>query len=156
MSNLLLKRLSFKLGLFLLILASFSGCITYQKCVDKFNIKSDSVKIVTYRDSIVPVYIHATDTVKTWGNIHDTLIVHSGTAHAEAYTIHDTLLLETWSSDTLLRVKIDSCIKIINTKEKQVITVTQKAKLDNVLKWIFGIVAVIMIIVLIPRVLKKK
>ena len=151
-----MKQLSFKIGVFLCVLTCFTHCITYQKCVEKFNIKTDSVKIVTYRDTIIPVYIHATDTVRTFGNIHDTLIVHSGTAHAEAYTVHDTLLLETWSSDTTLKVKIDSCIKIINTKEKQVITITQKAKLDNVLKWIFGIVAVIMLIVLIPRVFKKK
>jgi hypothetical protein len=151
-----MKQLSFKLGLFVLILTCFTHCITYQKCVEKFNIKTDSIRIVTYRDTIVPVYIHSTDTVRTFGNIHDTLIVHSGTAHAEAYTVHDTLLLETWSSDTILKVKLDSAIKVINFKEKQVVTVTQKAKLDNVLKWVFGIVVVIMMIVLIQRVFKKK
>jgi hypothetical protein len=151
-----MKRFALTLVAFLLILVCFTSCITYQKCVEKFNIKTDSIKTVVYRDTIIPVYIHHTDTVRAYSSIHDTLIVHSGSAYAESYVVHDTLKVNVWQTDTTLKVKIDSCIKIINTKEKQVITVTQKAKLEKILWQIIVIVGIILLIILIPRMIKKK
>jgi hypothetical protein len=144
-----------KICLFLCIL-SLSSCVTYQKCIEKFNIKTDSIRTVIYRDTIVPVYIPKTDTLYAWANIHDTLIVHSGTAHAESYVVHDTLKLNIWQSDTLLKIKIDSCIKIIDNQKTTVLTITKKARLEKILLEIIIGLGIVLLIILIPRILKKK
>jgi hypothetical protein len=146
------KCLFFALSVYFLT----TSCVTYNKCRDKFNWTSDTIRTVVYRDTIIPVLIKGTDTVFATATIRDTLYVHSGLAHAQSFVVHDTLKLNVWSSDTVLKVRIDSALKVITTQNKQVVTITEKAKLDKILKWIFGCLAVVLLIVLVPRILKKK
>ena len=151
MRKLALKKMSF-LGIILLL----CSCATYKRCSAKFDWKSDTIKTVIYRDTIVPVLVHGTDTVFAWSTIRDTLIVHSGSAHGESYVIHDTLKLNVWSSDTIIKVKLDSAIKVIETRNTQIVTIKEKAKFEKILWQIIAGLSIVFFIVLIPRLLKKR
>jgi hypothetical protein len=107
-------------GLFL------TSCVTQRRCMLKFPPDTVTHVSIVYRDSIIPVYIPKHDTVFGFTNIHDTLIVHSGTAHGQSWVIHDTLKMNVWQSDTTLKVKIDSCIKIIDSQKKEIFTIREK------------------------------
>jgi hypothetical protein len=145
-----------RLILIIAIILVATSCVTYKKCVEKFQIKSDTIRTVTYRDTIIKVPILGTDTLYAWALVHDTLIVNNGTAHAITYVVHDTIHTNVWQSDTILKVRLDSAIKVIDTKEKQVITITQKAKLTKILWQIISGLAIVALMILIPRVFKKK
>ena len=137
-----------------------TSCVTYKKCVEKFQIKSDTIRTIIYRDTIINVPVLGTDTLYAWALVHDTLVVNHGTAHAITYVVHDTLKTNLWVSDTTLKVKLDSAIRVVTILNKQVVTVTEKAKFTKVLNkflWIGLIVlAIVLVLVLVPRLLKKK
>ena len=151
-----MKNLSKSLFLTIFVLLAFSSCITYKRCSDKFNWKSDTIRTIVYRDTIIPFLVHGTDTVFAWSTIRDTLIVHSGSAHGESYVIHDTLKLNVWSSDTIIKVKLDSAIKVIGTRNTQIVTIKEKAKFEKILWQIIAGLSIVFLIVLIPRLLKKR
>jgi hypothetical protein len=140
----------------LFVLLAFSSCASYKRCSEKFNWKSDTIKTIFYRDTIIPVLIHGSDTVYAWSTIRDTLIVHSGSAHGESYVVHDTLKLNVWSSDTIIKVKLDSAIKVIETRNTQIVTIKEKAKFEKILWQIIAGLSIVFLIVLIPRLLKKR
>jgi succinate dehydrogenase/fumarate reductase cytochrome b subunit len=143
------------LALFSLFLL-FSGCATYKRCVEKYKWKSDTIRTVIYRDTIIPILIHGTDTVYAWSTIRDTLIVHSGSAHAQSYIVHDTLRLNVWQSDTILKIRLDSAIKIIDTRNTQIVTIKEKARAEKILWQIIAVLGIVFFIVLLPRIIKKK
>ncbi|MCJ7447960.1 MAG: hypothetical protein MUO72_09715 [Bacteroidales bacterium] len=109
-----------------------------------------------YRDTIIEVHVPGHDTVFKESTIRDTIIVHSGTAHGRSWVIHDTIKLMVWQTDTILSVKLDSAIKVINDKNTLIYTIKQKTKFERYL-WLGIVIAgIILLIVLVPRVLKKK
>jgi hypothetical protein len=134
--------------------------VTYKACSEKFQWKSDTIKTVVYRDTIIPVLIKGTDTVFATATIRDTLYVHSGLSHAVSYVVHDTLKLNVWSSDTILKVRIDSALKVITVQNKQLVVKTEEGRGAKFLSKLFGCLLVIaiiaLIIILIPRIFKKK
>lgn len=121
-----------------------SGCVTQQRCYEKFPPQTNTV--IEYRDTIVPVYVHSTDTVEKWGTIRDTLVVNSGTAHGKTWVIHDTLRLQVWQSDTTLQVKLDSAIQVIRTKERFIKEVQKKSVFDKIIISLSLILAIILVI----------
>jgi hypothetical protein len=139
---------------------TLSGCVTYKACSEMFQWKSDTIKTVVYRDTIIPVFIKGTDTVFATATVRDTLYVHSGLSHAVSYVVHDTLKLNVWSSDTILKVRIDSALKVITVQNKQVTTITEKAKFSQIMNKIMGALSLVLlicvIIILVPRIFKKK
>jgi hypothetical protein len=151
-----MKNLSKILFLIIFVQLAFSSCATYKRCSEKFNWKSDTIRTIIYRDTIIPVLVHGTDTVFAWSTIRDTLIVHSGSAHGESYIIHDTLKLNVWSSDTIIKVKLDSAIKVIETKNTQIVTIKEKAKFEKIMWQIIAGLSIVFLIILIPRLLKKR
>jgi hypothetical protein len=151
-----MKNLNNILYLPLFALLALSSCATYKRCSEKFNWKSDTIKTIVYRDTIIPVLVHGTDTVFAWSTIRDTLIVHSGSAHGKSYVIHDTLKLNVWSSDTIIKVKLDSAIKVIETRNTQIVTIKEKAKAEKILWQIIAGLGIVLLIILVPRILKKR
>ena len=103
-----------------------TSCVTQRACMLKFPPDTVIHVNIVYRDTIIPVYIPKHDTVYGFTDIHDTLIIHSGTAHGQSWVIHDTLKMNVWQSDTTLKVKIDSCIKIIDSQKKEIFTIREK------------------------------
>jgi hypothetical protein len=145
--------------LFLALAVAFLAlsCATPKRCIERYGLKIDTIITVSYRDSIIPVYIHSTDTVRAYSTIRDTLIIHSGTAHAQTWVIHDTLKLNVWQTDTTLQVKVDSCIKVINEKQTQIVTI-QKKYVPLIWKQLgsIGVFAILVAIGLIIWLIKKK
>jgi hypothetical protein len=140
----------------LIIALLLSGCATYKHCAEKFDWKSD-VKIDTcYLGRTLPVYIPSVKSSLVWSVEAGKLIAHSGTAHAETFKIHDTTFLKVWQSDSTYKIRFDSALQVIKIKEKDVTTITEKAKITNIMnKFLIGL-SIILAIVLIPRLLKKK
>ena len=151
-----LRGTSFKLALCLLFVGLISGCASQKRCFEKFHILSDTVKTVIYRDTIIPVYVPAVDTVYQFGNIIDTVFASSGSAHAITYVLHDTLKLYVWQSDTTLQTKLDSVIKELIIEKGHVVTLVEKPKIYKILWQIIAGLGIVTLIVLIPRMLKKK
>jgi hypothetical protein len=147
---------NFIIGFILVMFLTLSGCMTYKRAAEKFGWKSDTITKVVYRDTTIKVVIHGTDTVFATAYIQDTLYFQSGTAHSIVYVKHDTITQQLWSTDTTLIVKLDSVIKEKTILNKQVTTYKESAKIDKVLKWIFGCLAIVFLIVAIPRFFKKK
>jgi hypothetical protein len=151
-----MKNLSKILFLTVFVILVFSSCATYKRCLEKFNWKSDTIRTIIYRDTIIPVLVHGTDTIYAWSTIRDTLIVHSGSAHGESFVIHDTLKLNVWSSDTIIKVKLDSAIKVIETRNTQIVTIKEKAKAEKILWQIIAGLGIVLLIILVPRIFKKR
>ena len=145
----------------LLILGLFTtSCVTYKACSTKFNWQSDTIRTVVYRDTIIPVLIHGTDTIYAVASVHDTLIIHNGTAHSQIYVVHDTIRANVWSSDTIIRVRLDSALKVITVNNKQMAVRIEEGRGAIFLNKLFAcllIIAIIaLIIVVVPRLFKKK
>ena len=137
-----------------------TSCVTYKACSTKFNWQSDTVRTVVYRDTIIPVLIHGTDTVFASAFYRDTLYVRSGSAHAEVYVVHDTIHANVFSTDTLLLVKLDSAIRDNIILNKQITTQKEEGQGVKFMAKLLGcllIIAIIaLIIVVVPRLFKKK
>jgi len=118
----------------------------------------DTVKVVStvYRDTTIYVPVLGTDTIYKETTIRDTLIVHTGTAHGQSWVTHDTLKLMVWQSDTVLTLKLDSAIKVIALKNTEIITLKDRTKADRYFKYGIALAVIILLIVLIPRVFKKR
>ena len=154
--NLLNKMRKFALSVMQVAFILFLGsCASYKRCASKFDWKSDTIKTVVYRDTIIPVLIHGTDTVFATATIRDTLIVHSGSAHAISYVVHDSLRLNVFSSDTTLQVRIDSALKVITVRNTQIVTITKKAKFTVIMWQIIAGLGIVFLIILVPRLFKK-
>lgn len=130
----------------------FSGCVTQQRCLDKFPPTSNT--IIEYRDTIIPVYIHSTDTVERWGTIRDTLIVHSGSAHGKTWVIHDTLRLEVWQTDSTYIVRLDSALQVIRQKDVYIKEVKKEnwlTEVKHILLIVLGLFMTFLILKIIRR-----
>lgn len=99
-----------------------NSCVTEKACAKRFPADTLVKVSVVYRDTTIKVFIPKVDTIYKYGHIIDTVMVNSGTAHAVSYVKHDTLKLYLWQTDTTLQVKIDSAIKVIDSKEKVIQT----------------------------------
>jgi hypothetical protein len=156
-----MKNLS-RITIFLIpvMCVTLSSCATYKRCSEKFQWKSDTIKTIVYRDTTISVLIHGTDTVFAQTYIQDTLYFSSGSAHAKVFVVHDTIRAFIVSTDTIVRVKLDSALKVITTQNKQVTTITEKARfsviMNKVLTALSIILGIVLTIILVPRILKKK
>jgi hypothetical protein len=146
-------------GLFIIGFLTTS-CATYKRCSEKFQWKSDTVKTVIYRDTTIQVLIHGTDTVFATAYIQDTLYFQSGTAHSIVYVKHDTITQQLWSTDTIIKVQLDSALKVITIKDTQLVVKTEEGKglkfMNKILWSLVAILGIVAIIVIIPRFFKKK
>jgi hypothetical protein len=127
------------------IVSSCSPVGRLTRLLDRHPELIDTVRTVTtiYRDTTVYVPVLGTDTVYQETTIRDTLIVHSGTAHGQSWVTHDTLKLMVWQSDTLLKVKLDSVIKIIDAKNTEIITLKHRTKVEKILDKMIVIIALV-------------
>jgi len=119
----------------------------------------DTTKIVTYRDTTIYVPIMGTDTVYKESTIRDTITIHSGTAHATTFVVHDTLKLFVWQSDSTYKYTIDSLRSEVTKCDLKIqdLTDSKFVRAVNSLKLPLIIIALIaVIIVVIPRILRKK
>ena len=148
--------MKYALFIVLSVFLTLLGCVSYQRCADKYQWKSDTTISVTYKDTVIAFSIKGSAPVFASAPIGTLVSAHSGTAHASASVIHDTINLEVSSSDSTYRIRLDSALKVITTNNKQMAVVTEKAKLDKILKWISGCLSVVFLIVLVPRIFKKK
>jgi len=144
--------------LFICIVSSCSPIGRLTRLLDRHPELIDTVRTVTtvYRDTVIYVPVLGTDTVYKQTTVKDTLIVHSGTAHGQSWVTHDTLKLMVWQSDTVLKVKLDSVIKIIDAKNTEIITLKDRTKTDRYFKYGIALAVIVLLIVLIPRVFKKR
>ena len=145
----------------LLILGLFAtSCLSYKACSTKFDWKSDTIRTVVYRDTIIPVLIHGNDTVYRKAVITDTILVSSGNAHVRVFTIHDTTRVILWQTDSTVFVKLDSAIMEKTILNKQITTQKEEGQAVKFMAKLLGcllIIAVIaLIIVVIPRLIKRK
>jgi hypothetical protein len=131
------------LYIYLIICPVFSGCVTQEACLKKFPIREVHDTLVVYRDTIIQVPVLGTDTVYKEATIHDTLIVHSGTAHGQSWVIHDTLKLFVWQSDTVLTLKFDSLIKVVTLKDVEIHTIQQECKKTKWDRYLNKLVAIV-------------
>jgi predicted nucleic acid-binding Zn ribbon protein len=101
-----------------------------------------------------------TDTVYKWSTIFDTVFASSGTAHSISYVTHDTLKLFVFSTDTLVTYRIDSLKTEIAIRETKIEVLEKESKFVkavNALKFPLIIALILaVIVVLIPRILKKR
>lgn len=122
----------------------------------------DTTEVVTtvYKDTIIFVPVLGTDTVYKWSTIFDTVFASSGTAHSVSYVTHDTLKLFVFSSDTLVSYRLDSLKTEITNRDVKIEVLESESKFVkavNSLKFPLIIIALIaLIVILIPRILKKK
>jgi hypothetical protein len=88
------------------------------------------------------------------------LYFQSGTAHSIVYVKHDTIRQQLWSTDTIIKVRLDSALKVITTQNKQVTTITEKAKfsvvMNKILTGLLIIFGIVLVVILVPRLFKKK
>ena len=113
--------------------------------------------LIVYRDTTVNISVVGTDTVYKYGTIRDTVYASSGTAHSVSYVTHDTLRLYVWQSDTTLKVRLDSAIRELQIKDREIIEVQQKcdkSKFEKILDKFLYIFLVIAFIVLIQFFIK--
>lgn len=134
-----------------------SGCVTQKKCLQKFPVQEIHDTLIVYHDTIITVPVLGTDTVYSYGTIHDTVYATSGTAHSVSYVTHDTLRLYVWQSDTTLKVRLDSAIRELQIKDREIIEVQQecdKSKFEKILDKFLYIFVVVAFIVLIQFFIK--
>ncbi len=137
---------------YLFILLLIPGCVTQQRCFEKF----PPVTTIEYRDTIVPVYIERTDTVYQWGTIRDTVYASSGTAHAYSYVVHDTLKLFVYQSDSTYIVKLDSMAQVIRETQTLKIKDGKIEGIKNIVKWCVVFAGIVLMIVIVKRIFKRK
>lgn len=140
----------------------FSGCSPIQRLsrlIEKHPGLIDTVRVTTtiYRDTIINVPVLGTDTVTVYGTIRDTVYASSGTAHARTYIKRDTVYLNVWQSDTLLKVKCDSLIKEVNSRQTEIVTVQKECKKTKIDRYLnkFVIIALIVLAIFFLRLFKK-
>ena len=134
-----------------------SGCVTQKRCLEKFHIVEHHDTLIVYRDTTVNISVVGTDTVYKYGTIRDTVYASSGTAHSVSYVTHDTLRLYVWHSDTTLKVRLDSAIRELQIKDREIIEVQQecdKSKFEKILDKFLYIFVVVAFIVLIQFFIK--
>jgi hypothetical protein len=140
----------------LLVLLGGTSCVTLKKCTEKFHIVSSVTETIKYRDTTVYLTVQKTDTVYGFGNLVDTIIVSSGTAHGMTFIKHDTLKLYVWQSDSSYKFKLDSVIKELMIEKSHIVTIVDKPKIYKILWQVLAGLAIVAFIILIPRILKKK
>ena len=126
-----------------------SSCVTQRACLERFPPDTVSVQTVVYRDTIITVPVFSVDdTTVVWGTVFDTVYASSGTAHAITYVVRDTIRMIVWQSDTTLSLKLDSAIKVIESKDAEIYTIQascEKGKGERFLDKLIMLVAVILI-----------
>ena len=128
----------------IIFLFLFASCVTQKKCLQKFP-PTETVKI-EYRDTIIPVYVPRSDTVYQFATIRDTVRINTGTSHAVSYVIKDTLKLILWQTDTTLKVKLDSALKVISTQKTNIVREKYTPEWVKTLAGVGGIVLLIFFI----------
>ena len=134
-----------------------SGCVTQKKCLQKFPVQEIHDTLIVYHDTIITVPVLGTDTVYSYGTIHDTVYATSGTAHAQSYVFRDTIRLFVSQSDTILKVRLDSAIRELQIKDTEIYTIQQecdKSKFEKILDKFLYIFVVVAFIVLIQFFIK--
>lgn len=137
---------------------ALSSCITQERCFEKFPPDRVRVTTVEYRDTIFPVFIPGYKPVFNW-SVGGSVIASSGTAYGKAWTVHDTIFIEVEQRDSTYKVRLDSAIKVISERETEIIRVKEEckeSKVERILKRVFWIVILVLLIVLIPRILRRR
>ena len=112
------------------------SCITQKRCLNKFPPDTIRTETVTYRDTIIPIYIPAFDTIYVQSTILDTLIINSGTVHSQTWVVRDTIRQILWQSDTTLMVELDSLIRTNYIKDVEIYTIKEKVGIWRFLSFI--------------------
>jgi len=151
-----MRRWAFNIALLCLLV--LSSCVTQRRCMEKFPPDTVRVETVTYRDTIIPVFVPGYKPVFNW-SVGGSVITSSGTAHGQAWVIHDTLFQKVWQTDTTLQVKLDSAIKVIDEKETEIITIREReerSRMERILWQVIALAVIVLVIVLIPRILRRR
>jgi hypothetical protein len=148
-------------GVFNITLLCFlllSSCVTQKRCLEKFPPDTIRVETVTYRDTIIPVFVPGYKPIFNW-SVGGSVITSSGTAHGQAWIIHDTLFQKVWQTDTTLQVKLDSAIKVNYQKDTVIVTLKemeQRSRMERILWQVIALAVIVLVIVLIPRILRRR
>ncbi len=135
----------------LVLLIPLVSCATYHRCVDRYGLEPDTVRVVTVRDSIVfrdttivvvlPVE-HKTDTVRIPcpppppAYVPDTAYARTTLAEAKAWWDYPYIRLDLVQNDTIMRFVLDSAIMEIYRlqTELEIIKQVQKQPIPTIYK----------------------
>lgn len=131
---------------YLLLCFILSGCVTQKACLERFPIQETHDTVIIYTPAIIEVPVMGTDTVYRWSTIFDTVFASSGTAHASSYVKKDTVYLNVWQSDTLLKVRLDSAFRELQIKDTEIYTVRtecEKGKAERFMDKLIILLAIV-------------
>ncbi len=146
---------------YLFILLLIPGCVTQQRCFEKFPPDTIRVRTVEYRDTTVVIDIKGSGPVVNMGLISaGPVYAKSGTAEGKAWVRDSTVYIQVLQKDTTQAYELKNALKTIHDKETEIVTIKEKAqKLELIVKIfeIGGFIAVvILLIVLVKRFFKKR
>lgn len=153
------------------------SCATRRRCMEKFPVVSNTLRIITTRDSIVvrdtTVFIKIPGEIvhdsvpipcppPPASYIPDTAYAETSLTYAKAWWRYPVIKLLLVQKDTTIEQRLDSALKESYhfkseyLKIKEVITIKEKGRLTKILWQLIVIGLIVTVIIIIPRVFKKK